>query len=70
MQVKSEKEIWKDVINYEGLYKVSNLGRVKRLPRTRMRANGRALNLKEKVLKPNRIKGGYYQLKLTNRKPT
>jgi len=27
------EEIWKDVIGYEGLYKVSNLGRVKSLPR-------------------------------------
>ena len=25
------KEIWKDVIGYEGLYQVSNLGRVKSL---------------------------------------
>ena len=26
-------EIWKDVVGYEGLYQVSNLGRVKSLPR-------------------------------------
>ena len=26
-----EEEIWKDIPNYEGLYQVSNLGRVKRL---------------------------------------
>ena len=25
------KEIWKDVVGYEGLYQVSNLGRVRRL---------------------------------------
>ena len=25
----NELEIWKDVINYEGLYKVSNLGNIK-----------------------------------------
>ena len=24
-------EIWKDVVGYEGLYQVSNLGRVKRV---------------------------------------
>lgn len=29
-----EPEIWKDVVGYEGLYQVSNLGRVKRLKRT------------------------------------
>ncbi len=28
-----EKEIWKDVLGYEGLYQVSNLGRVKSLSR-------------------------------------
>lgn len=28
-----ENEIWKDVIGYEGLYQVSNLGRVKSLPK-------------------------------------
>lgn len=27
------EEIWKDVIGYEGLYQVSNLGRIKSLPR-------------------------------------
>ena len=27
-------EIWKDVVGYEGLYEVSNLGRVKRLSKT------------------------------------
>ena len=29
--VTRENEIWKDVKHYEGLYKVSNLGRVKSL---------------------------------------
>ena len=28
------KEIWKDVIGYEGLYQVSNYGRIKSLKRT------------------------------------
>lgn len=28
-----EEEIWKDVVGYEGLYQVSNLGRVKSLPK-------------------------------------
>lgn len=27
------KEIWKDIENYEGLYQISNLGRVRSLPR-------------------------------------
>jgi len=28
---KTVKELWKDVVGYEGLYKISNLGRIKRL---------------------------------------
>lgn len=31
--VQFEKEVWKDVVGYEGLYMVSNLGRVKSLER-------------------------------------
>ena len=27
------KEIWKDIKQYEGLYQVSNLGRIRSLPR-------------------------------------
>lgn len=30
-----EGEVWKDVVGYEGLYQVSNLGRVKSLERTK-----------------------------------
>lgn len=29
----ADKEIWRDVVGYEGLYKVSNFGRIKSLPR-------------------------------------
>lgn len=53
-------EIWKDVMNYEGLYKVSNLGRVKRLERKD--SNGRTL--KEMIMKTNKNgdkKRGYYE---------
>lgn len=65
MQEENVEETWKDVIGYKGLYKVSNLGRVKRLPKSFIRKDGKPFNLKEKVLTPNPIKGGYYQLKLT-----
>ena len=41
-----EQEIWKDIKNYEGLYKISNLGRVKSLPKYA----GRSYR-KEKILK-------------------
>jgi hypothetical protein len=42
----NEKEIWKEIPGYEGLYEVSNLGRVK------------SLHLgKEKILKPRIVRG-------------
>ena len=50
-----EKEIWKDIKGFEGLYRVSNLGRVKSLKRP--------YRLKEKILKPL-ITKGYYQVEL------
>ena len=28
-----ENEVWKDITNYEGLYQISNLGRIKSLKR-------------------------------------
>ena len=34
------KEIWKDVLGYEGLYQVSNLGRVKSLDKEIRCLNG------------------------------
>lgn len=53
-----EKEIWKDVVGHEGLYQVSNLGRVKSLPR-----NGTILT--EKIIKPHLLKSGYLQVELS-----
>ena len=45
------KEIWKDIKDYEGLYQVSNFGRVKS-----MNYNHSG---KEKILKPGTYKSGY-----------
>lgn len=47
------KEVWKDIKDFEGLYQVSNLGRVKTL------GNGNSNNSKEKILKPIKDSGGY-----------
>lgn len=46
------EEIWKDVVGYEGLYQVSNLGRVKSLVRN-------------KILKLEISNSGYYRLHLS-----
>lgn len=47
-----ENEIWKDIAGYEGLYQVSNEGRVKSLARVVIRNNGQKLPIKERILKP------------------
>ena len=43
------KEIWKDIPNYEGLYQASNLGRIKSL-----NFNGTG---KEKIMRPRTAYG-------------
>ena len=48
-----ETEIWKDIKGFEGLYQVSNYGRVKSF-----------YGLKEKILKPKINSCGYYQVML------
>ncbi len=47
------QEEWRDVPGYEGIYQVSNTGRVKAL--TRVSSVGR--HLKERILKPSNING-------------
>ena len=51
------KEIWKDIKGYEGLYQVSNMGRVKSLKRISF--DGR--RIEEKILKYKRAGRGQYQ---------
>ena len=51
-----ENEIWKDVRDYEGLYAVSNLGRIKRVV-------GKGCK-KERIIKPNLVQG-YCQVRLS-----
>lgn len=44
------KEIWKDILGYEGYYQVSNMGRVKSLDRDIIYSNGRITKTKGKIL--------------------
>jgi hypothetical protein len=53
-----EIEIWKPIKDYEGLYEVSNLGRVKSLEKT-LKNRFNYYKTKEKILKPNIGYGGY-----------
>lgn len=53
-----ENEIWKDVVGYEGLYQVSNLGRVKSLPR--IVKNGKIYRrVNERIMANLRAHNGY-----------
>lgn len=54
--MKEEKEVWKPVRNYEGLYEVSNMGRVKSL---NYRHTG-----KERILKTRKNRSGYVTVNL------
>jgi len=56
------QEIWKDIPNYDGLYQVSNLGRVKSL----VGWNGKKYIKREKILKGGLNKKGYIQCVLSN----
>ena len=53
------EEIWKEVPGYEGLYEVSNLGRVKSCKKTVIRSNGRKISFPEKIMKPSVNHKGY-----------
>ena len=45
-------EIWKDVVGYEGLYQVSNIGRIKSLQKTFIGSLGRPITYAVKIMKP------------------
>ena len=61
-------EVWKDVKGYEGLYQVSNLGRVKSLDRwINQRSNSKKL-IKSKMLKPMLNKRGYLMVGLSKKR--
>lgn len=59
-------EIWADVIGFEGLYEVSNMGRFRSVEKTKtttVRGGGIAvMRVKSKLLKPNLTKSGYYHI--------
>ncbi len=58
-------EVWKDIEGYEGLYQVSNLGRVKSLQRLLNTTRYSNRTCKERVLKPLKSKQSkYYSVSL------
>ena len=65
------KEIWKDIEGYENLYQVSNLGRVKSLPKKVINPKGGKCGFTDcKILSPGLTKNGYLRVQLyKNKKP-
>ena len=63
--MQSNVERWMPVVGYEGLYEVSNWGRVKSLARTATRSSGtHPRSLKELILKPVASTDGYLRVGL------
>lgn len=63
-----KEEIWKDIEGYEGLYQVSNLGRVRSFDRyVNAKGGGRSFR-KGRILKAGKTKQGYSFVALTNEK--
>lgn len=62
------EEIWKDILGFEGLYQVSNLGRVKSLPKEWFSGKNTYKKHNGKILKPCVNKIGYYVVNLTKDK--
>lgn len=59
MNIEDSDEIWKDIIGYEGMYQISNYGRIKTLSR---KYKCSLVKEKIKTLNPNR--NGYLQVSL------
>lgn len=60
------KEIWKDIKNYEGLYQISNKGRVKSLLKERISGRYRiVMTYKERILKLGLNSQGYPKICLS-----
>jgi len=58
------EETWRDIPNYEGLYQVSSLGRVKAVQRTIHYKNGKTIHRKERLLSLSDSYGQYYTVGL------
>ena len=59
-------EIWKPIKDFEGLYEVSNLGRVKALARKKNCNRGWGW-IKEHIMKPTNCGAEYYRVPLTSK---
>lgn len=63
----NEKEVWKPVRGYEGLYEVSNEGRVRSINRNVKRKDGRSIFYKGVILKSQETNRGYLSVGLSKK---
>lgn len=63
--MENQIEIWKDIPNYEGIYQVSNFGRVKSLSRIILLRSLYPFISKEKILKAGKNSYDYYTVVLS-----
>ena len=63
-QIELDNEEWRDIEGYEGMYQVSNLGRIKGLPRKVNNHTG-YIQLKERYINGHPITKGYIQVLLS-----
>ena len=54
-------EIWKDVIGLEGIFQVSNMGRIRSLDKYANVCGGGKRLVKGRILKPTKLQNGYYE---------
>ena len=59
-----DEETWMPVVGYEGLYAVSNHGRIKSLARIRRSRPGRTANVRERILAPALISNDHWSVTL------
>lgn len=61
-------ENWKDVLieGFEGIYQVSDTGKIKSLKRTVPHSFSGTMTIPERILKPNTVAFGYQQVTLNN----
>lgn len=58
-------ETWRDIRNYEGLYQISNFGRVKSIARKIIKKDGVCQSVEEKLLRYHCNNKGYPQVALS-----
>ncbi|WP_418344921.1 NUMOD4 motif-containing HNH endonuclease [Rhodococcus pyridinivorans] len=60
-------EVWKSAPGWEGIFEVSNLGRVRSLPRITVRKNGTPCSVRGRILRPYRKSSGHLSLSVPKR---